>query len=91
MGPDLQVELLNSARGTDRPTLVSKVALELADHVGHGERGEFTDLIRIEPFDRLHERQTRDLVEIVVWLTPIGESAGQVVSETQMVLDDRVA
>ena len=91
LGSDLQVELLNSARGSDRPSLVPEVALELAHHVRHRERRELHSSLGIEAFDRLHQRHTGDLVEVVVRLTPVGKAAGEVVRKAEMVLDDRIA
>ena len=66
------------------------MAFELANHGWNGKGCELGAPIWIKALDCIDQRHTSDLIEIVVRLTPMSESAGEMVSEAQVTLDDGV-
>src|ERR1700722_1924762 len=86
----VQVQLLDPAPGPHGPSLGPKVALEFANHVRNGKGVELDRPVWIESLDRFQERQTSNLVEIVVRLASIRKSPSQVFGQAQMLFHNGV-
>ena len=71
--------------------LSRKVALQLPDNGAGGKCTELDAPINIEPIDRFDQAYGGHLNQVFVRFAPIGEPAGKLMSETEMLFDELVA
>jgi len=86
-----QMQLLATARRSDRPRLVAKVPLQLTFDRRRGERGELEIAPGIETLDRLQQPDERHLLQIVELFTAIREAARDMCGEALVSLDEFVS
>ena len=88
---DREVELLQPARHLDRPALVAKVALDLADDRRRRIGRELDAAFEIEAVDRLEQADRADLHEIVERLAAVRELHREIAHEIEVRDDELVA
>src|SRR5215211_31986 len=84
-------QLLQAARHTHRPTLVTEVAFDLPEDIRGRIGGELDLPVHVETVDGLYQADGGDLDQVVQWLSAAGELAGQKFSQGELFLDDTLA
>ena len=85
------LSFFDAARHFDRPTEITEVPADFAEHGRHGERQEIRALVDVEAVDRIDQAQPGGLNKIVERFTPASVSAGDVVGNRQEALDNPLA
>ena len=81
-----------SSRGhVQRPALVAEVALELADHGGHGVAHEARAAARLEAVDGLHQAQAGHLDQVLERLVGVAVARGEVAGHGHEAGGERLA
>src|SRR5207253_3183854 len=73
------------------PRRVAEVALELPDYRRDGERGKARAAVGVVTFDRLDQRDARDLPQVVFGLGRAREAPRKAVGERQKTPDEHVS
>jgi hypothetical protein len=83
---------LQPPRHLDRPALVAKIALDLADNGGRRKGREFQPTLRLEALDCLEQPDIADLDDVFQRFTAVGElprqKDDQVVEQLDQLLPD---
>ena len=87
----LEVQVLEATAHPHRPRAVAEVPSQLADDGGDRERREPHVEGGIEAIDRLHEREVRDLGEVVRRLATTREATRAVPGQPEVLLDQLIA
>ena len=88
---DAQRDLLDAARRAHHPRLIAEVSLELAGDRRDREGAERVAAGRVVAIDRLHQRDRRDLDEVLQRLAATLVATGQRPRERQEALDQQCA
>src|SRR5205807_1623865 len=87
----LHVQLLQAARHAHRPTLVTKVALDLADDVRSRIGRQLDASLQVEAVNRLDQPDGADLDEIFELLTAVRVPPSERAHERHVLLDQLLA